>query len=195
MWSEAIHTVLSPTSPWVPRPGFGPEAGLGVDWGHALDTLVHTIQGAGHHCPHPLGRSRAWPSFPPGTRWSNNPLLAHPHSVWLRAQFLAVELGTVLLSPRAKAVPVLLGAVLGCVCHRTSLPPPFWLGQLLSRQTKPTEAAFLYASPVGNLEDASPWLEQTRRPVAHGLPSWSPTLHGEAGLLPQTATRRGMPHI
>lgn len=197
MWSEAIHTVLSPTPPWVPRPGFGPEAGLGVDWGHALDTLVHTIQGAGHHCPHPLGRSRAWPSFLPGTRWSNNPLLAHPHSVWLRAQFLAVELGTVLCCYHlgAKAVPVLLGAILGCVCHRTSLPLPFWLGQLLSRQTKPTEAALLYASPVGNLEDASPWLEQTRRPVAHGLPSWSPNTTWRSRPSPSNSNSKGdAPH-
>lgn len=123
MWSEAIHTVLSPTPPWVPRPGFGPEAGLGADWGHTLDTLVHAVQGVGHYCSHPLedqGRGPASSQAPGGLTTPFSQSAVPPggeHGSRLRS------LEPCCYDLRAKAAPVLLGAVLGWVCLRTSLPP------------------------------------------------------------------------
>lgn len=116
MWSEAIHTVLSPTPPWVPRPGFGPEAGLGADWGHTLDTLVHAVQGVGHYCSHPLEDQGRGPASSQAPGQSAVPP-GGEHGSRLRS------LEPCCYDLRAKAAPVLLGAVLGWVCHRTSLAP------------------------------------------------------------------------
>lgn len=46
--SQRPITQSSPAPPCIPRPGLGPEAGLGAYWGDVLDTLVHIIQEGGH---------------------------------------------------------------------------------------------------------------------------------------------------
>lgn len=153
--SEANYTVLSPAPPWIPRPGLGSETGLGGDWGHALDTLVHIIQGGGHLFASTgkiMGLRSASSRAPGG--------LTIPFfhiSSCLAESTLPPELGTMLqrwetcfrnIGIRPQCKGCLSSFPCGWHCPGWALPlaecvtgelPPFWLSRLLSRQTQRTD--------------------------------------------------------